>query len=103
MINSSIHGYQKGPLRATSELVGQTINVPGAYWQGRMSAAEKETLYKCVVREHSALHKFSDGTMKEAFELQEMGAAGTGSLEHGDASGDIFGANECRPQRGSRK
>ena len=41
-------------------------------------------------REHSALHKFSDGTMKEAFQLQEMGAMGTGSLEHGDASGEIF-------------
>ena len=72
------------------QIIGMYINVPGAYWQGRMSATEKETMYKCVVREHSALHKFSDGTMKEAFELQEMGAAGTGSLEHGDASGDIF-------------
>ena len=72
------------------ELIGEYINVPGAFWQGRMSAAEKETLYKCVVREHSALHKFIDGTMSEAFELQEMGAAGTGSLEHGDASGEIF-------------
>ena len=29
------------------------INVPGAFWQGRMSTVEKETLYKCVVREHS--------------------------------------------------
>ena len=43
-----------------------------------------------MVREHSALHKFTDGTVKEAFQLQEMGAMGTGSLEHGDASGDIF-------------
>ena len=72
------------------ELIGEYINVPGTFWQGRMSAAEKETMYKCVVREHSALHKFTDGTMKEAFQLQEMGAMGTGSLEHGDASGEIF-------------
>ena len=36
------------------------------------------------------LHKFIDGTTSQAFELQEMGAAGTGSLEHGDASGEIF-------------
>ena len=55
-----------------------------------MSAAEKETLFKCVVRDHSALHKFITGHTSEAFEAQEMGAAGTGSLEHGDASGDIF-------------
>ena len=72
------------------ELVGQTINVPGAYWHGRMSAAEKETLYVCVVRDFSALHKFMDGSTSQAFELQEMGAAGTGSLEKGDASGEIF-------------
>ena len=72
------------------ELIGEYINVPGAFWQGRMSTVEKETLYKCVIREHSALHKFIDGTMREAFELQEMGAAGTGSLEHGDASGEVF-------------
>ena len=58
------------------EIIGMYINVPGAYWQGRMSATEKETMYKCVVREHSAMHKFIDGTMKEAFELHEMGAAG---------------------------
>ena len=31
-----------------------------------------------------------NGPTSEAFEVQEMGAAGTGSLEHGDASGDIF-------------
>jgi hypothetical protein len=31
-----------------------------------------------------------DGTTSEAFELQEMGEAGTGSLERGDASGEIF-------------
>jgi hypothetical protein len=72
------------------ELVGDSINVPGAYWKGRMSAAEKEALYVCVVRDHSALHKFMDGTTSEAFELQEMGEAGTGSLERGDASGEIF-------------
>ena len=40
--------------------------------------------------DHSALHKFINGPTSEAFEVQEMGAAGTGSLEHGDASGDVF-------------
>lgn len=72
------------------ELIGTHINVPGAFWVGRMSAAEKQTLYACVVRDFSALHKFIDGTTGQGFELQEMGAAGTGSLEHGDASGEIF-------------
>ena len=72
------------------ELIGTQVSVPGAYWLGRMSVAEKETLYICVVRDFSALHKFIDGTTSQAFELQEMGAAGTGSLEHGDASGEVF-------------
>ena len=40
------------------EIIGEHVNVPGAFWQGRMSTAEKETLYKCVVGDHSALHKF---------------------------------------------
>ena len=33
------------------ELIGEYINVPGAFWQGqgRMSTVEKKTLYKCVV------------------------------------------------------
>ena len=47
------------------ELIGDHVNVPGAFWEGRMSAAEKETLYKCVVRDHSALHKFIDGPMRD--------------------------------------
>ena len=62
-------------IRKPLEIVGDAINVPGSFWRGRMSAAEKETLYKCVVREHSALHKFIDGIMSEGFEAQEMGVA----------------------------
>ena len=54
------------------ELIGDHVNVPGAFWEGRMSAAEKETLYKCVVRDHSALHKFINGLTSEAFEVQEL-------------------------------
>ena len=38
----------------------------------------------------SAVHQFADGHKVAAFQLQEMGESGTGSIEHGDASGDIF-------------
>ena len=38
----------------------------------------------------SAVHQFADGHKAAAFQLQEMGESGTGSIEHGDASGDIF-------------
>lgn len=33
------------------ELVGKQIGVPGAWWEGTMSAEEKKTLYKCTVRD----------------------------------------------------
>ena len=76
-------------LKKPLEQIGKYINVPGKYWEGRMSAAEKEEKYKCVVREHSAMAVFA-GRKAEGFQLQEMGVTGTGSLEHGDASGEIF-------------
>ena len=38
------------------EQVGKQIFVPGAYWEGRQTAEEKATLYKCTIREYSALH-----------------------------------------------
>ena len=52
-----------------------------------MSDEEKATLYLCGICEYSALHTFTGGAKGQAFKLQEMGAAGTSSLEHGDASG----------------
>ena len=36
---------------------GKAINFPGDFWEGRMSSAEMATLYKCVLRDFSALHK----------------------------------------------
>ena len=77
-------------LKKPSELIGTQIKVPGAYWDGRMSDEEKAMLYLCGIRDYSALHTFASGAKGQAFELQEMGAAGTGSLEHGDASGEMF-------------
>ena len=55
-----------------------------------MSTAEKATLYFCAIREYSAIHTFSGNKKAQAFQLQEMRVEGTGSLEHGDASGEIF-------------
>ena len=80
-------------LKKPLEVVGEKVNFPGSFWEGRMTAEEKDTQYVCIVREFSALHTFGDGSKAakgQAFQLQEMGPAGTGSLEHGDSSGDIF-------------
>ena len=53
--------------------------------------AEKATIFKCVLRDHTCMHKLSNAVSPEkARQLQEMGVSRSGSLEHGDSSGDIF-------------
>jgi hypothetical protein len=76
-------------LKKPLEQVGKFVDVPGAYWSGNMSAEEVAAMYKCAVRDFSYAHDFP-GVKHAAFQLQEMGPKGTGSLEHGDASGEIF-------------
>ena len=77
-------------LKKPSEAVGHYLDVPGAFWD-KCPAADKEKIYKCLVREFAALHKFSGGQPPSAaFEVQEMGEKGTGSLELGVASGEVF-------------
>ncbi|KAL1526248.1 hypothetical protein AB1Y20_014968 [Prymnesium parvum] len=88
------------PIKKPSALFGKQIKVPGGFWQGRMSARERETLYSLctVTREFDAVHPWgpaeggagSTRPPSRAWQLQEMGPAGTGSLEAGDASGEIF-------------
>jgi len=59
--------------------------------EGRMSADERSTLYKCSVRDFTQMHKFpGEQAPRAAFQLQEMGVAGTGSTEQGDSSGEVF-------------
>lgn len=72
------------------EQIGKQVGVPGNYWKGRMTAEEKETIYKCTIRDYSILHTFEAGVKGIGWQLHEMGPDGTGSLEHGDASGEIF-------------
>lgn len=73
-------------------VIGKQVGIPGSAWSGQMSLEEKRTIYKCTVREHSLLHKWTNSLdpPSEAWEVQEMGERGTGSLELGDSSGDIF-------------
>jgi hypothetical protein len=42
------------------------------------------------VRDFSIAHTFPGGDKGQGFQLMEMGPNGTGSLEHGDASGELF-------------
>lgn len=78
-------------LKKPMETIGKQVNVRGDYYEGKMTAAEKETLYKHTVRDFTNSHKFPNSLVPEAaVQLQEMGVTGTGSTEHGDASGAIF-------------
>ena len=78
-------------LKKPLEQIGKQINVPGSYWEGRMSADERSTLYKCSMRDFTQMHKFpGEQAPRAAFQLQEMGVAGTGSTEQGDSSGELI-------------
>ena len=78
-------------LKKPLEQIGKQINVPGSYWEGRMSADERSTLYKCSMRDFTQMHKFpGEQAPRAAFQLQEMGVAGTGSTEQGDSSGEVL-------------
>jgi hypothetical protein len=81
------------PLIKPAQHIGKQIAVPGSFWEGRMDVHEKETKYMCTIREYKAAYKWgsaSNSPVTQAIELQEMGPEGRGSLEQGDASGEIF-------------
>ena len=72
-------------------IIGKHVELPGSYWPRRgQSAEELRTLYRCVVRDYTSAHTFQNGKTSAAWQVQEMGVSGNGSLEHGDSSGDIL-------------
>lgn len=82
-------------LKKPHEHLGKQVEVPGSFWEGRMSAEERVQKYKCTILNFDAIHRWpstcnSKKPPSQAFELKEMGATGTGSLELGDSSGDVF-------------
>ena len=89
-IESDLLPLLKKPLEA----VGKQIELPGSYWQlgrGRMSEEESATKFKCAIRDFSFSQRVpGEPTPVKAFQLQEMGETGSGSLEEGDASGEIW-------------
>jgi hypothetical protein len=80
--------YKQTPIRnilptlhRPASAIGRQIKVPGSYWEGRMSEAEKQTMYTCNVLEFDAAHKFDNLDRQAAFLVKEMGVDGRGSLE----------------------
>ena len=50
-----------------------------------MTDEEKNTTYMCTIRDFEVAHKWPGGNHTQAFQVQEMGTTGEGSLEQGDA------------------
>ena len=67
-------------------LIGtQAVKFLGSFWEGRMTAEEKATEYLCTVLDFQIAHRMQPGAPPtQAFQLQEMGTDGTGSLERSD-------------------
>ena len=78
-------------LKRPCEHLGKQVAIPGSFWEGRLSDEERKTNYLCTIRDFELIHKWDDARPpSNAMQLQEMGEGGEGSLEHGDASGEIF-------------
>lgn len=84
------HDFTRYPmLKKPLEVIGKQLRVPGSFWDN-CPAAQMDLQYKCTIREYSLLHRFTVGPPQAAFQMQEMGERGTGSLELGDSSGEVF-------------
>ena len=66
-------------LKKPLEQIGKQVEVPGSYWDGRLTAEERATKFKCTIRDFTLHHKFASKPAPEAaFRLQGMGVTGTG-------------------------
>jgi len=51
-------------LKKPMEQIGKQINVPGSFWDGRMSTDERNTFYKCDSRSTSSCSSRSPRTLR---------------------------------------
>ena len=78
-------------LRQPMSLLGTQVKFPGSFWEGRMTAEEKAADYLCTVLDFQIAHRMQPGAPPtQAFQLQEMGTDGTGSLERSDLESTKF-------------
>ena len=52
-------------------LVGKTVMVPGTWWRGGMSAADKAKIWECTVVSYKAEHQYNKGP-NQAWFLQPV-------------------------------
>ena len=55
-------------------IIIKQLNVPGSFWQGRMSEDERDKIYKCTIIDFSLAQKVApNSSPRMAFKVQEMG------------------------------
>ena len=78
-------------LKKPMEHLGKQLNVPGSFWQGRMSEDERDKIYKCTIVDFSLAQKVApNSSPRMAFKVQEMGIDGTGSHENSDLASTMY-------------
>jgi len=78
-------------LKKPMEHLGKLLNVPGSFWQGRMSEDERDKIYKCTIIDFSLAQKVAPtSSPRMAFKVQEMGIDGTGSHENSDLENTMY-------------
>ena len=71
--------------------MGKQLNVPGSFWQGRMSEDERDKIYKCTIVDFSLAQKVAPtSSPRMPFKVQEVGIDGTGSHEHSDLASTMY-------------
>jgi hypothetical protein len=79
-------------LKKTMEHLGKQLNVPGSFWQGRMSEDERDKIYKCTIVDFSLVQKVAPtSSPRMDFKVQEMGIDSTGRHEHSDLRAQCTG------------
>ena len=78
-------------LKKPMEHLGKQLNVPGSFWQGRMSEHERDKIYKCTIVDFSLAQKVApNSSPRMAFKVQEMGIDCTGSHENSDLASTMY-------------
>ena len=78
-------------LKKPMEHLGKQLNVPGSFWQGRMSEDERDKIYKCTIIDFSLTQKVApNSSPRMAFKVQEVGIDCTGSHENSDLASTMY-------------
>ena len=68
-VTSILHPNLKEP----GSYVGRRqVGLPGALWVGRQTATERETLFRCTIREFSFAHNFGGFVREKAWQVSDI-------------------------------